>query len=93
MQLRKECLTNIHLALSVTDTAVGKGTAFRAGPRQREVLALLASGRTDAQIALELGISTATVRTYLGRLYRTNGISNRTEAVAVWLKTESITAC
>ncbi len=59
--------------------------AFRAGPRQRQILELLVAGRTDPEIAVRLGISQATVRTYLIRLYRDNGVANRTEAVAVWL--------
>jgi DNA-binding NarL/FixJ family response regulator len=53
---------------------------LRAGPRQREVLSLLAHGHTDSQIAAELGISVATVRTYLARLYRDSSFANRTEA-------------
>lgn len=58
---------------------------FRAGPRQRQVLVLLANGFTDCQIASELGISVSTVRTHLDRLYRDNGCGNRTEAVVAWL--------
>jgi DNA-binding NarL/FixJ family response regulator len=60
--------------------------AFRASPRQREVLSLLAHGRTDTEIAAHLGISVATVRTYLVRLYRDNGFGNRTEAAIAWLE-------
>ncbi len=59
---------------------------IRAGPRQREVLSLLAQGRTDSQIAMQLGISVATVRTYLIRLYRDNGWRNRTEAAVAWVE-------
>ena len=59
---------------------------FHAGPRQREILVLLSRGQSDIQIALALGISVATVRTYLVRLYRDNGLHNRAEAVAEWLK-------
>jgi DNA-binding NarL/FixJ family response regulator len=58
---------------------------FRAGPRQRQVLALVARGKKDAAIASELGVSIATVRTYLSRLYRDNGLSNRAQAVALWM--------
>lgn len=58
---------------------------LHAGPRQREILALLAGGQSDRQIALSLGISVTTVRTYLVRLYRDNGFRNRTEAAAVWI--------
>jgi hypothetical protein len=46
---------------------------------------MLACGLSDAEVATRLGISVATVRTYLIRLYRDNDLSNRTQAVAVWL--------
>lgn len=59
---------------------------LRAGPRQRQVLSLIARGRTDLQIGRDLGISVTTVRTYLVRLYRDNGFCNRTEAVAAWVR-------
>ena len=58
---------------------------LRAGPRQQQILALLARGMTDAQTAEKLQLSIATVRTYLSRLYSSNGFRNRTEAVASWL--------
>ena len=61
---------------------------LRAGPRQREILEQLALARTDAEIAARLGISVATVRTYLVRLYRDNQIANRTAAVALWLASQ-----
>jgi DNA-binding CsgD family transcriptional regulator len=59
---------------------------LRAGPRQLQVLALIARGHTDLQIGRDLGISVTTVRTYLVRLYRDNGFCNRTEAVAAWVR-------
>jgi DNA-binding CsgD family transcriptional regulator len=62
------------------------GGRLHAGPRQREILGLMARGQSDVQIALELGISVATVRTYLTRLYRDNGFHNRVEAVAEWVR-------
>jgi DNA-binding NarL/FixJ family response regulator len=45
----------------------------------------VARGKKDAAIASELGVSIATVRTYLSRLYRDNGLSNRAQAVALWI--------
>lgn len=60
--------------------------SLRAGPRQREVLSLVARGCTDSQIAVELRISVATVRTYLARVYRDNRFANRTEAAIAWLE-------
>jgi DNA-binding CsgD family transcriptional regulator len=39
---------------------------------------------TDKEIAADLGIAVSTVRTYLERFYRENGLRNKTEAVAAW---------
>lgn len=51
-------------------------------PREAEVLAWVAHGETDAQIAERLGISVRTVQKHLERLYRKLGVGSRTAAVA-----------
>ena len=53
--------------------------------RQQQILEQAAQGRSDKEIALALGISVHTVRTHLQRLYRSEGFSNRAEAIAAWL--------
>ncbi len=63
---------------------------MQAGPRQRQILDRLVLGQTDKQIAGELGISITTVRTYLVRLYRDNGFSNRTDAATSWLRVQAL---
>lgn len=49
--------------------------------RQTEILVLLAQGRTNKQIAAELGISDFTVRDHVSSLLRLCGATNRTELV------------
>jgi DNA-binding NarL/FixJ family response regulator len=49
--------------------------------RERQVLALLAAGRTNREMAAELSVSLATVKTHLVRLYSKLGVSNRNEAL------------
>lgn len=56
--------------------------AARLPPRQREVLGLLAEGRTNKEIARRLGISPATVKIHVARLIAWLGAVNRTDAVA-----------
>lgn len=56
--------------------------AARLPPRQREVLALLAKGGTNKEIALRLGISPSTVKIHVARLTAWLGAINRTDAVA-----------
>ncbi len=55
-------------------------------PRLAEVLRLLALGYENKQIATELEIAEATVKTYLRSLYEELDVRNRAEAVAVALR-------
>jgi DNA-binding NarL/FixJ family response regulator len=48
--------------------------------REREVLELIAGGRSNKRIALELGISEKTVKTHVGHLLAKLGVSDRTQA-------------
>jgi DNA-binding NarL/FixJ family response regulator len=49
--------------------------------RELTVLAEVAAGRSNKQIARRLGISQKTVRNHLSRIFHRLGVSNRTEAV------------
>ncbi|MER5547540.1 response regulator transcription factor [Streptomyces sp. NPDC002589] len=51
--------------------------------REREVLALVARGASNREIARELFISEATVKTHLTHLYTKLGVNDRAAAVAV----------
>ncbi|MFE4414377.1 response regulator [Streptomyces sp. NPDC056821] len=51
--------------------------------REREVLALVAKGTSNREIARELFISEATVKTHLTHLYAKLGVKDRAAAVAV----------
>ncbi len=51
-------------------------------PRQKEVLELLASGKTNKEIAANLGLTPGTVKMHTSRIFKSLGVSNRTEAVA-----------
>lgn len=54
-------------------------------PRQAQILELIASGRSDKEVAAVLGLSYRTVRTHLERLYARLGVHSRAEAVARWV--------
>lgn len=49
--------------------------------RERETLRLVAAGRTNRQIAAELGLTPETIKTLLTRAYRKLGVQRRAEAV------------
>jgi DNA-binding NarL/FixJ family response regulator len=51
--------------------------------REREVIALVAVGRTNAEIAAELGLSESTVKTHLARAQRKLGVRDRV-GVVIW---------
>jgi DNA-binding NarL/FixJ family response regulator len=55
-------------------------------PRQAEILALVARGLSDKQIANQLQLSPHTVRSYLNRFLHDHGLANRAAAAVVWLK-------
>ena len=61
---------------------------LRVTPRQSQVLALVAAGLSDKEVASRLGLSHRTVRTHLDRLLREHGFRSRTEAVAAWLRAQ-----
>lgn len=56
--------------------------------REREVLALLAKGASNAQIAAQLVIADETAKTHVKRILRKLGVANRVEAAAVWLRAQ-----
>jgi|ERR1043165_2343513 len=54
--------------------------------REQEILALLADGLVNKQIAARLGISTNTVKTHLELLFEKLGVTTRAEAVATGVR-------
>ena len=54
-------------------------------PREREVLALVGAGLSNKVIAIRLGISEATVKAHLTRIYQQIGVTDRTQA-ALWAR-------
>ncbi len=54
-------------------------------PREREVIGLIARGKSDAAIAEALSLSRNTVRNHVARLYAKIGAHNRGEAI-VWAR-------
>ncbi|MFF3931724.1 response regulator [Streptomyces hirsutus] len=64
-------------------SAVRTPAAEPLSAREREVLALVARGTSNREIARELFISEATVKTHLTHLYAKLGVRDRAAAVAV----------
>ena len=62
------------------------GPTGKLSPRERQVLQLVADGYENKQIAAELELSAATVKTYLRGVFERLEVSSRAEAVAVGLR-------
>jgi transcriptional regulator EpsA len=62
--------------------AIALPRALELSAREREILASLAHGSTNHDIAESLAISLFTVKNHLKRIFRKIGVSNRTQAAA-----------
>jgi two-component system, NarL family, response regulator LiaR len=70
--------------LSGTDQERRRTTALQhLTDREREVLALIAQGRANKRIALELGISEKTVKNHVGHVLAKLGVTDRTQAAVL----------
>jgi DNA-binding NarL/FixJ family response regulator len=75
------------LANPLVAELAGIGDSARSlSPREQQVLQLVAHGYENKQIASELAISDATVKTYLRGIFGTLEVTGRAEAVAVGLR-------
>ncbi|HEY6570935.1 MAG TPA: response regulator transcription factor, partial [Candidatus Limnocylindrales bacterium] len=57
----------------------GRASAPRCSPRELDVVRLVVDGRSNDEIAAELGIGAKTVETHLARLFERFGLASRTE--------------
>jgi NarL family two-component system response regulator LiaR len=60
-------------------------------PRENQVLALMAEGLTNPEIAERLIISRSTARAHVSHILSKLGVSNRAEAVALALRRKLVT--
>jgi DNA-binding CsgD family transcriptional regulator len=75
-----------HLVLLLEEVLRREGPAAALTPRQRQVLELVAEGRTNLQVAHRLNLAEGTVRQHLENIYRKLHVDNRTAAVTTALR-------
>jgi DNA-binding NarL/FixJ family response regulator len=70
-----------HLQQAYHDAERRRSPVPELTPRHWDLLHLIAGGRTNSQIARQLGLAEGTVRTHLENIYGRLNVSNRTAAV------------
>ena len=86
-------LNLIHAALSESSPAVSNDDALAGlAGREREVLELIAQGRTNKEIARALSISPATVKAHVERIIAKLGVADRTQAAVLIARIGKLTA-
>jgi two-component system, NarL family, response regulator DegU len=74
-----------HLLELVTHTPSLRGVSLNGKslltPREEQVVALVADGMSNREVALELGLREHTIKTYLFRIFEKLGVSRRVELV------------
>ena len=59
---------------------------MRVTEREGEILAMIANGLCDKEIAGRLDLRVRTVRTHVERLFLRNGLHSRAAAVSAWIR-------
>jgi two-component system NarL family response regulator len=72
-----------YLAPAAAAKLAERVTQIQLTPRELSALRLMADGKANKEIAVDLGISERTVKTHLGHLFEKLGVTSRTEAVKV----------
>jgi DNA-binding NarL/FixJ family response regulator len=72
-----------YLAPAAAAKLAERVTRIQLTPRELATLRSMAQGKSNKEVASELGISERTVKTHLGHLFEKLGVTSRTEAVKV----------
>jgi DNA-binding NarL/FixJ family response regulator len=87
-QLLLDALRRVHrgerfLPESVSEALAARRPEGELTAREREVLALLAVGKSNKEIAAQLHIAEVTVKCHLGMIFLRLGVTDRTQAIIV----------
>ena len=76
----------LYLPRTVSETLARRTPSSELSAREHEVLALLVAGRSNREIAVELGITEATVKCHVGVILTRLDVQDRTQAVVAALQ-------
>lgn len=71
-------------------SAPGNRTTQPLSPREQQILPLIAEGKTNKEIATEMGLTDLTVKSYLKSIYQKLKISRRAQAAAWFVKKQIV---
>src|SRR5690606_38548631 len=74
-------VAGIDLVPDTVEESFGNGRAGRLSPRECEVLEWIAAGKTNAEIAIILGLSVHTVKRHVEHVLEKLGVENRRAAM------------
>lgn len=63
-----------------------KGQSFNLTPQQIQLLKYVADGETNEEIAKKMFVTSRTIKNYLSAIYKTLGVHNRAQAIAIAVK-------
>ena len=70
-----------------TDSIPRNSSALSLSSREAQIMALIAEGHSNGQIATALTVAEKTVKNHVNRIYAKLGVGNRRAAIAYWLGT------
>ena len=76
------------LALMRSNTPSTRGLIDSLSPQEKRVLAQIAEGKTNKEVANTLGLAEKTVKNYLGTVFEKLHVSRRTQAAAIYAKSQ-----
>jgi DNA-binding NarL/FixJ family response regulator len=83
--LSAPALAVVHQALGRSGDTQPRRPDVGLSPREIEMMELIATGRTNGQIARECFLSEKTVKNHVNHIFAKLGVTSRAEAVSVWL--------
>jgi len=84
--IRRVHAGKIYLPTDISRTVNSRSPDDELSAREREVLALMASGNSNRAIAMQLGVTEGTVKCHVGVILSRLGVKDRTQAVLIALR-------